>query len=148
MSGNTQESLRSSQARSIIAAFNVPSWSTASEFLEPKIGDVDGGLEDLAQYRHGLKEVFASRILDSRDYDAESESLEENTMALQREKVTIKRQRKSLKEDLEEKPSSKQPEETYAASIMQRGLAATAKQPNQFHKMILNGEHRRLMKKS
>lgn len=91
-------------------------------------------LEYVAQYRRGLEEVYASRALNKRDYEEESESLEESTTALQREQVILKRQRKTLKEDLMEKPGTKQLEEAYMASVTERVKAVTAKQPKQkFH---------------
>lgn len=102
-----------------------------SEFLKSKIGQIDGELEYVAQYRRGLEEVFASQTLNKRDYDAESESLEEITTALQRERVIVKRQWKILEEDLMEKPGSTQLEEAYVAGVTQRVMAATAQQPKQ-----------------
>lgn len=62
--------------------------------------------------------MFASRTpLEKRE---DFGDMEENTTALQRELVIVRRQRKILEEDSTEKPNSTQPEEAYAASIMQR----------------------------
>lgn len=54
--------------------------------------------------------------------------------------MTVKRQRKLLEEDLPERPDSKQLEEAYAESMMQRLLVATSKQPK---KKFVTGEFRR-----
>lgn len=132
MSDHSQENLRISQARSTNAGSSVSSQSTVSEFLQSKIEELDSDLEYVAQYRRGLREAFESQTLSKRSYDEEYEDLEENTTALQRELVVVKRQRKTIEEDLVEKPTSEQIEEAYTASMMQkRVLAATAKQPKQ-----------------
>lgn len=124
MPHTTQEGLRRSQARSNSAASGISSRSTVSEFLEAKIEEIDGELEYVTHYYSGLKDTLATQTLTKGKFEEELETLEENTRNLQKELTVIKRQRKTLEEDLAEKPNTKQIEDAYTASMMERVMAA------------------------
>ena len=88
-------------------------------------------MEYTRHYREGLEEAFGAKKLEKRVYESETEEVNENIVSLEREFVTVKRQKRTLEEDIVDAMDVKELEDAYAESMMRRVLAATAKQPKQ-----------------
>ena len=106
----------------------VSSASSAAEFVVSKIEDVSLGIEYVDEMRKGLKEAFDDGNLPASQYKDAIEDVEKYSKPKEREIVVLKRQKKLIKDDLEENlPSHTRLEDAYANIIMNKVMAATAK---------------------
>ena len=104
------------------------STSSISDFVGSKIDDVSLNIEYADEMRKGLKEALEDGNLHAQQYKEAIEDVEKYKKPKGREIVILKRQKKLIKDDLDEAlPLHTKLEDAYANILMNKVMAATAK---------------------
>lgn len=100
LSNNFQENLAQIQSRKTSAFSTVSTSSTASEFLDQKIRDMETDIDFTQVYRDGLVETFDTKLLGSEELTKALEEVNGDDKKRRKEWVTLKRQRRHTEEDI------------------------------------------------
>ena len=124
-----QSGLNDIKKRKVSASLRVSTASSAAEFVVSKIEDISLVIEYIDEMRKGLNGAFDDGNLPVLQYTEAIEDVEKYSKLKERELVMLKRQKKSIKDDLEENvPSHARLEDAYANIIMNKVMTAAAKQ--------------------
>ena len=124
-----QSGLNDIKKRKVSASLRVSTASSAAEFVVSKIEDISLVIEYIDEMRKGLNGAFDGGNLPVLQYTEAIEDVEKYSKLKERELVVLKRQKKSIKDDLEENvPSHARLEDAYANIIMNKVMTAAAKQ--------------------
>ena len=134
LSLSCQSALSHIKIRKVMVSSIVSTTSSAAEFVASKIEDVSLGIEYIDEMRKGLKEAFDDGNLPASQYNEAIEDVEKYSKPKEHEMVMLKRQKKLIKDDLEENvPLHARLEDAYADIIMNKITTATAKQKKKKH---------------
>ena len=123
-----QSSLNDIKKRKVSTSSVLSTASSAAEFVVSMIEDVSLDIKYVDEMRKGLREVFDDGSLPVSQYTEAIEEVEKFSKPKENEIVVLKRQKKLIKDDLEENvPSHARLEDAYASIIMNKVMAATAK---------------------
>ena len=115
--------------RKIIAASQLSTASSTSEFIEAKIEDTSLSLEYFQKLRDFLTEAYKDGFLAQQHYDEAMSDVNITDRAGEKEMVVLKRQKKIVMEDLDDEiPSHSKLEDAYASVITSKVMAASGKQ--------------------
>jgi hypothetical protein len=129
-----QEKLQDVKQRSSSLASQISLNSTASEFLEAKIRGVETEIEYITNYRTGLHEAFEAQNMGKAAFQEAMREVETGARPIEREAVLLKRQKKSLAEDLAEDMNKYETvDEAYVTSIIVKTMSAGTQQRRNFN---------------
>lgn len=124
-----QQELKEVKLRKTSAASTLSLASSSTEFVDFKIDDVTIALEYMDKLRSGLTEAWKDGLVPEKEYWRLMSQMERENQPCEKEIVVLKRQKKTLVEDLEDRiePAREKLEDAYASLIVDKVMSAVAK---------------------
>ena len=119
LSPEMQDSLADVKARKASAESFLSASSNVSEFLEYKIENVELDMDYIQMYKRGLEEASKREAIEEEDLSEALTSVKQETIEKRREWVTLKKQKRLIKDDIEEGDKSNL-EKAYASAMLYR----------------------------
>lgn len=124
-----QEALEKLKQRKVSTSSQLSQASSSSEFINIKIQDVSDSLKFAEQLRLGLSDALNQGLIPEAQYHEAIKEVEVDSRPCEQEIVILKRQKKIITEDLQDKaPSHSKLEDAYASLITNKVMGAMAKQ--------------------
>ena len=124
-----QQGLREIQKRKASASSTLSKAVSVADFVESKVVDDSIGLEYINEMSRGLKEALQGGHLAAAHYNEAMQDIDKYRTPKESKFVLLKRQKKLIKDDLDETlPSATTIADAYANVIMNKVMAATADQ--------------------
>lgn len=129
LSSERHEALEKLTQRKVSTSSQLSQASSTCEFIHTKIEDVSSTFEFAEQLRFGLSDARDQGLIPEAQYQEAIREVEVDSRPCEQEIVILKRQKKIITEDLQEKlPSHSKLEDAYASLITAKVMGAMAKQ--------------------